>query len=183
MKRRDQARSLSHPELLKELEARVELDQNARRRLLASGFAERDAQALASVDAKNLRWLMKVINTSGFPTASQVGEYGLQLTWLLVQHADQHPEFQRQALGEFQRHHAVGEFGATELARLTDRVLKKRGGAQAFGTQFDWGSGVNEQLQQIENLAEVERNRQALGLMPLADYGCMMYELRKPKSG
>jgi hypothetical protein len=178
MQQRDRARSLTHPQLLAELERRVDADQAARRRLLNGGFAPRDMQAAAAVDADNLKWLGRVLRSSGFPSADQVGEYGLHLTWLLVHHADQHPDFQRQALGEFKRLYAAGEFNAADLARLTDRVLKKQGGAQAFGTQFDWAAGAQQQLQRIDNLAEIERNRQALGLMPLADYGCMMHALR-----
>lgn len=181
MKLRDQARSLTHPELLAELEARVDADQAARRRMLGSNSA-RDAQEVLAVDARNQRWLVQIINSSGFPTASQIGEYGLQLTWLLVHHADQQPNFQRRALGFFKQRFEVGEFSAAELARLTDRVAKKRGGSQPFGTQFDWAMGVQAQMQLIDNRAEIERNRQALGLMKLEDYGCMMYELRKPTS-
>lgn len=181
MQRRDQARRPTHPELLAELTRRVAEDQAARRRLISGGFTRRRWQDAVAVDADNLRWLARVIRSTGFPTAAQVGEYGLHLTWLLVHHADSQPAFQQAAIAEFKQRYEAGEFAAADLARLTDRVLKRQGKSQAFGTQFDWASGP-QLIYQIDNLAEIERNRQALGLMPLSDYGCMMHALRGPSA-
>ncbi len=66
-----------------------------------------------------------------------------------------------------------GELPADDLARLTDRVLLAAGKPQRFGTQFDWYAGQFTP-KGAGNIADIEANRQALGLMPLADYACMM---------
>ena len=47
------------------------------------------------------------------------------------------------------------------------------GKPQRFGSQFDWYSGQFKP-KGAGNIADIEANRRALGLMPLADYACMM---------
>jgi hypothetical protein len=73
----------------------------------------------------------------------------------------------------FAQRHQAGELSADDLAKLTDRVLLAAGKQQRFGTQFDWSSGQFKP-KGTGNTADIEANRQALGLMPLADYACMM---------
>ena len=64
------------------------------------GDLDRDAEQRAAtrvgeVDADNTAWLCGVVDHHGWPGASLVGEDGAQAAWLLVQHADQDPGFQR----------------------------------------------------------------------------------------
>jgi hypothetical protein len=73
----------------------------------------------------------------------------------------------------FVQRQKAGELPADDVAKLTDRVLLAAGKPQRFGTQFDWYSGQFK-LKGAGNIADIEANRQALGLMPLADYACMM---------
>jgi hypothetical protein len=44
---------------------------------------------------------------------------------------------------------------------------------QRYGTQFDWGSGRFDP-RHIDDVSDVDAHRRQLGLMPLADYACMM---------
>jgi len=129
MKARDGARSIANPQLLGELRNRVAEDQAARRAWLRSGGSGRDVQM---IDEKNLKWLRGLIRDSGFPNADQVGEDGVHLAWLLLQHADYDPQFQRSmlpALVERWKHH---ELPGDDLARLTDRILKASGSRSAL---------------------------------------------------
>jgi len=170
MKARDGARSIANPQLLGELRNRVAEDQAARRAWLRSGGSGRDVQM---IDEKNLKWLRGLIRDSGFPNADQVGEDGVHLAWLLLQHADYDPQFQRSmlpALVERWKHH---ELPGDDLARLTDRILKASGQPQRFGTQFDWRSATFR-LPDHDAVNEIDKNRALLGLMPIADYACMM---------
>ena len=107
------------------------------------------------------------------PTAEQVGEHGLELVWLLVQHADTAPELQAVALGEFAKRFEAREFSADSLAKLTDRVLMSKGEPQRYGTQFDWFSGRFNPKGAL-HASEIDKNRAELGLMPLSDYACFM---------
>lgn len=179
MRQRDASRTLTHPELLAELQSRVDADQTARRAWLADRNSASAAANVRNIDADNLRWMVRTFAKMGLPTASQVGEYGLHLTWLLVHHADSNPRFQEISLKEFTKRHAAGEFSADDLARLSDRVAVKFGDPQPYGTLHSWvKGGVDKQT--IPNLADIEARRAQLGIMSLADYGCMMHAIRGP---
>lgn len=179
MRQRDGTRSLMQPELLAELQARVDADQDMRRQYLANRQSSVALQAAQRTDDENYAWLSRRLAREGIPTVEQVGEYGLHLLWLLVHHADGHPAFQKQVLEELLRRHAAGGFNSADLARLTDRVRVKQHVPQPYGTQHDWGADALD-TQSVGDVATIDANRAALGLMPLADYGCLMHALRKP---
>ena len=179
MQQRDASRTLTHPELLAQLQSRVDADQTARRAWLADRNSASAAADVRNIDADNLRWMIRTFAKNGLPTAAQVGEYGLHLTWLLVHHADSNPRFQEISLKEFTKRHAAGEFSANDLARLSDRVAVKFGQPQPYGTLQNWvKGGVDKQT--IPNLVDIEARRAQLGIMSLADYGCMMHAIRGP---
>jgi hypothetical protein len=53
---------------------------------------------VAKIDAANTLWLKEVVSERGWPTYSDVGIDGGDAAWLILQHADDDPEFQRQCL-------------------------------------------------------------------------------------
>jgi hypothetical protein len=177
----DAARSLSHPALRAELAERAARDQQARIAALASGN-DRDAwQAVAQIDKENVFWLQALVRTQGFPTAAQVGEQGVLHAWLLAHHADRAPAFRASLLPVMEQRGLQGELPLSDLARFTDRILKRQGKPQRYGTQFspeEW-AGPYFGLPDAASVQAVEANRRALGVMPLADYVCMMSEARK----
>jgi len=105
------------PDLRAELLDRADRDQAAR------GMPEPEWETVASVDAGNLVWLKEVVAEVGWPGRSAVGEDGAHAAWLLAQHADSDPAFQRKCLGLVTHAAACGEASSVELAYLTDRVL------------------------------------------------------------
>ena len=70
------------------------------------------------------------------------------------------------------------ELPANDLARFTDRVLLAGDKPQRYGTQFDWFSGEFT-LPEPARLAEIDKERASLGLMPLRDYVCKLGEARR----
>lgn len=74
------------------------------------------------MDRDNTRWLDELVQRQGWPTRSVVGEKAAQAAWLLVQHGDQDPAWQRRCLDLM---HAVPNDGVSpaDVAYLTDRVL------------------------------------------------------------
>jgi hypothetical protein len=173
MDARDQARTFGAPELRTELQRRFEEDQRERQLLVANPKDRKVLAAVQHMDADNLVWIKNLSANTGIPTVAQVGESGVHWTWLLVQHADDDPQFQLSVQPVFAQRQAAGELPADDLARLTDRVLLAAGKPQRFGTQFDWFSG-RFKPKGVVNLAEIDTNRRALDLMSLADYACMM---------
>ena len=55
----------------------------------------------------------------------------------------------------------------------------KFGDPQPYGALQNWVQGGVEK-QTIPRLAEIEARRAQLGIMSLADYGCMMHAIRGP---
>jgi hypothetical protein len=178
VEQRDQQRTFSAPELRAELHRRFEADQRERRKLVANPGNREAADAARHLDADNLAWLKRLVKDGGIPTVAQVGEAGVEWTWLLVQHADDDPGFQMSVQPIFVERQQAGELPADDMAKLTDRILLAAGKPQRFGTQFDWYSG-RFQPKGTVNMADIEANRQAAGLMPLADYACMMNQRLK----
>jgi hypothetical protein len=144
-----------------ELLRRVEKDQVARRAF--------DTEAMAEADGENLHWLRAVIDANGWPGRSLAGTDGAHAAWLLAQHMDADPAFQRRCLDLLTAAVAAGEASVTDLAYLTDRVLLAEGGQQVYGTQAERRGGA-WQARNLSNAGGVDERRAAVGLGPLAEY-------------
>jgi hypothetical protein len=93
------------PGLREELLHMAATDQDARQRLDChprrdGGMSEQElaaAEHLQAVDAANTARMKRIVAERGWPGRSLVGDDGAQAAWLLVQHADHDPAFQRVA--------------------------------------------------------------------------------------
>jgi hypothetical protein len=159
-------------ELRAELLRRVAVEQEARHAL--------DVEAVAAADGENLPWLRQVISDVGWPGKSLVGEDGAQAVWLLAQHADRDPTFQRQCLDLLTAAVERGEATIVQQAYLTDRVLLHEGQPQEYGTQAIARDGrfVPSKLRDPEH---VDQRRANVGLSPLAGYLARMAEHHAPE--
>ena len=120
-------------------------------------------------DGENLPWLKEVIAAHGWPGASLVGTEGAHAAWLLAQHADADPAFQRQCLGLIGAAVEAGEASLLEHAYLTDRVLLAEGRPQVYGTQVTRRGGAWAP-RDLRDPELVDERRAAAGLEPLAEY-------------
>lgn len=156
-------KSIGNPDLYDELMKRMTTDQRARMANVPDGVR------ITQTDQKNITWLTQVIEEHGWPGHSMVGRDGAQAAWLLVQHADRDPAFQRRCLDLLTKAYEKGDATADQIAYLTDRILLAEGKPQVYGTQFRTVMG-RPQPHPIENEAEVDQRRAAIGLEPLAVY-------------
>jgi hypothetical protein len=144
-----------------ELHRRVEKDQVARKALDLDGMRE--------ADGENLPWLKAVVAERGWPGKSLVGAGGAHQAWLLAQHADADPAFQRECLDLLAAAVEEGEATVVELAYLTDRVLLAEGQPQVYGTQMI-RQGMHYVPRDLRDPEHVDERRAAVGLEPVAEY-------------
>src|SRR5262245_19285265 len=64
---------------------------------------------LDRADREHTAQMKQIVRTYGWPTQKLVGKVGAEMAWLLVQHADHAPMFQRQCLDMMKPLLAVGE--------------------------------------------------------------------------
>jgi hypothetical protein len=163
-----------------EILRRMNRDQEARFRGLEVSRRQARGEALSAdglelmqqvraIDQENTAWLRRLVREHGWPKRSEVGVQAADAAWLLVQHSDEAPEFQRECLEFLREAVEAGEASATSLAYLTDRVLCAEGKPQRYGTQFTPGpDGL--QPQPIEDPMRVDEFRAGVGLGSLAEY-------------
>ena len=143
-----------------ELRWRAAIDKHVREHAL---------EWVAAVDEANTSWLRTLVHDRGWPRRSRVGEEAATAAWLLVQHADRDPVFQRTCLDLMEEAVRSGEASASNCAYLTDRVLRAEGRPQRFGTQFQVGPrGYGPQA--LEDPERVDERRASVGLEPLEAY-------------
>lgn len=160
--------TMTHPELYDELMRRRTIDQQARTAEPGDGWE------MIRIDADNTAWMKEVVAKHGWPGKSMVGPDGAGAAWLLVQHADQAHEFQKECLKLITAAFEKGEATGQHVAYLTDRVLVAEGKPQVYGTQFFTDQDGRLVPQAIENEAEVDQRRAKMGLGTLADYKAQM---------
>ncbi len=165
------APSIRHPALRQELLERVEEDQKARAAIPNDPAKVTLAlvTSVQSVDKANTAWLKQIIQKYGWPGKSLVGEDGAHAAWLLVQHADLDRDFQKHCLKLMEKAVQVGEASGPDYAYLTDRVRTGEGQPQVYGSQLKFVGGEYVPLP-IEDEANVDKRRAAVGLPPLAEY-------------
>ncbi|QNH61922.1 DUF6624 domain-containing protein [Hymenobacter sediminicola] len=180
-----------HPQLSKTLDSLASVDQWPMQRLFNQqpDSAGRD---LVQVEKENFARhqpiLEKIVRQYGYPGFRQVGEKSSNNFWLLVQHADAYPEFQRKVLKlmlpEVKRKNAA----ASNYAYLTDRVAINSGQLEEYGTQVEYkGPGLGKAVpKSLRDPAHVNQRRAAIGMEPLENYLGMMtqmhIEMNTPKS-
>jgi hypothetical protein len=161
------ARRLGYGEeaLRAELLRRRDLDQAAR---AAFTGAPEDKSRIIAMDDANTAWLRAVVKRVGWPGHTLVGAEAAHAAWLIAQHADRHPAFQRSCLKLLERAVASGEASPVDLAYLTDRVLLARGEQQLYGTQVS-ARAEGFVAPRLRDSDSVDARRAAMGLAPLAD--------------
>jgi len=121
------------------------------------------------MDREHTERLRELVDRHGWPARSMVGEAGSQAAWLLVQHADHDPEFQRRCLELLEAAAERGEADPRHVAFLTDRVLIHQGKLQRYGTQLRMEEGRLAPIP-VEDPGGLDERRRSVGLDPLEDY-------------
>jgi hypothetical protein len=122
----------------------------------------------------------KMFDKYGFLGYNKVGKEGSYNFWLLVQHSDKHPEFQKRVLKAMNKELRKGNAGPGEYAYLYDRIKVKAGEKQKFGTQVSYDSaGHPFPAVGLIDSANVDKFRKAYNMTSLKDYYEMISNFQK----
>lgn len=148
-----------------EIASLVQRDQEARK----SG----DWSAVNLVDQRNREKLRAVIDQYGWPSKSSFGEKASHDAWLIVQHSDSDREFQQHCL-DLMMQKPEGEVSQEDVAYLDDRIRVSEGRPQLYGTQWKVDEQQGYIPEDIEDPANVDKRRSAMGMEPFAEYADAM---------
>jgi hypothetical protein len=157
--------SIPEPELRRELLEMRRVDQAARR---GEAIPENEGKSMSDVDTANTRRMKQIVEEHGWPTNELVGEDGARSAWLLVQHTDLDPAFQRECL-DMMNALEPGLVSPVDLVYLTDRVLVNEGKPQIYGTQF-WSPDGTARPRPIQDPSRVESLRAEVGMISMQEY-------------
>ena len=138
----------------------------------SQGTSDSARAFLQQIHQRNSEALKQVIDTSGWPSAVNVGDDAEAAAFMIVQHADYDPDFQRDCHRLMLKQVARGESTRLGfLACLTDRILCNSGLHQRFGTQIREVTNGCFVPKPIEDPDQVDELREKAGLKEtLADY-------------
>lgn len=161
----------SEPRLRDRLGEMISKDQQARMEAIqAKGDARnRLMHVISTIDAANLIELKKIFAEHGFPDVGMVGRDGVSTVFLLVQHADSDPAFQKKALGLAKPLMLSRQLSRQQYAYLVDRVLLAEGKKQLYGTQVSTKGGKPAPLP-VEDAEHLDSRRSSMSLGPESDY-------------
>jgi len=159
----------------------VEVDQFYRHQFIGEavqGYTEAEREHLrqelwpyvAELDAAHVGELRELLEIYPWFTISQFGEKADHQAWLLVQHADQHVQFQERMLEILAPLAEKGETDASNYAYLYDRVATNRGRPQRFATQGRCTGPGTWEPHPLEEPERIDELRSAMDLEPLEDY-------------
>jgi len=166
-------------EICEELAAMVAADQQVRWawnevRLDETVGEEEKARVKSEwerIDANNLKRLRGIFAAHGYPDEQRFGKRASHDFWLLIQHCDEAPEFQRKVLAAIEPLMSNDNADPTDYAFLYDRVQVNTGRLQRYGTQVakrEDGPGYHPKP--LEEPELVNERRARMGLDPLEEY-------------
>jgi hypothetical protein len=113
--------------------------------------------------------LARLVDQSGWPGRSQVGEDGAAAAWRIAHHAIATPALQRRFLAAVQEAAARGEATPLQAAMLEDRVRHLEGRPSLHGTLLDWDETGRLSPGPVEAPEGLDARRAAVGLPPMAE--------------
>lgn len=141
--------------------------------LAASRWEEKWKKYKDSTFTSNTTRVEKIFNQYGFLGYNEIGEEASNIFWLIIQHSDKHPEFQKKILAQMALQVDKKNANATNFALLYDRVQVNAGLKQKFGTQLTYD--VNKTGRAVPKIGildsiNVDLNRKHYDLEPYKNY-------------
>jgi len=120
---------------------------------------------LTGIDNRNRNWLGDQLVQYGWFTISEYGEDADVAAFLIVQHADDDVQFQRDVLEQLRPLADTGDTKPRRYAMLIDRVAVNSGELQIYGSQGYCAGPLSWEARPYEGTAdEMNHRRQDVGL-------------------
>ncbi|MCA8886268.1 MAG: hypothetical protein KDA35_06570 [Hyphomonadaceae bacterium] len=129
--------------------------------------------ALATLDCDNTNWLRTQLSEINWFERTRYGPRADQAAWLIAQHADRSPDFQRAVLTRLEGL-PPGATNPANFAFLWDRVAVSEGQLQRYGTQIHCRDGAPVALNGVEDETGIDERRAAVGLGSWDSYWTQM---------
>ena len=168
-------------ELADELEKMAEIDQIAA--YIPQGkykeLSENEWNAFKdSVFTTNQKRIREIFEQHGFVGFDLAGENGSRNFWMIVQHSDHNPEFQKEVLVEMKKEVDKQNAISTNYGLLADRVNLNTGKAQIYGTQVTYNMNNGQAYpKKLADSINVNERRKSIGLKPIEEYLNEMSEI------
>ena len=128
-------------------------------------------------DSINLFAVRQIFKSYGYPGYDKVGEESSNQFWLLVQHADKHPEFQDSVLNKMKTEADKKNASLPNYAYLVDRVKVNTNQLQIYGTQMKINSaGTSYEPKPVFEPEKLNERRRLVGLTTIEEYVNTMNE-------
>jgi len=124
-------------------------------------------------DKENTARVKILLQTRDWFDDDKDGEGAEFYGWLIVQHADLDPDFQRDVLKRLEPLLPLGRVRPSNYALLWDRVAVKDGRLQRYGTQVTCKDGRWQPQVGIEDPDRLDARRKEMGLGPWRDYAAL----------
>jgi hypothetical protein len=123
-----------------------------------------------AIERANVVWLKGVLARIGWFDISRYGEEASQAAWLIVQHADFDPAWQKQVAAELEPRVRRGDMQGKWYAYLVDRIAVNGQALQSYGTQGRCAGPADWQPLPVDDPQRLDERRAAVGLEPIAAY-------------
>lgn len=131
-----------------------------------------------SIYKSHQKLISEIIDNNGYPGYNLVGEEGANIAFIIVQHSDHNPEFQRNYLELMKIEVEKGNDKASNYALLTDRSNLNNGKKQIYGTQVAYNFPISQAYpKNLNDSINVNKRRRAIGLEPIELYLNRMSEI------
>ncbi len=124
-----------------------------------------------SVFTTHQKRIQEIFDQNGFVGFDLAGEKGSSDFWVMVQHSDHDPTFQKEVLEKMKVEVTKGNADSRNYGLLVDRVQLNTGQAQVYGTQVDYNTEICQAFpKNLTDSVNVNKRRKEIGLEPLEKY-------------
>ncbi len=124
-----------------------------------------------SVFTTHQKRLKQIFDKNGFVGFNLAGEEGSQNFWLMVQHSDHKPGFQKEVLEKMKIEVEKKNAKPSNYGLLVDRVNLNTGKKQIYGTQVTYNMETGQAYpKSLDDSLNVNKRRKSIGLESIEEY-------------